>query len=74
MVCKGKELVSMTIRIAGNFGEVFNLANWQIYGKSPNLKRQYLNMQYFDDVMTSSHARSPWHQNRQRVKVISPGR
>ena len=24
--------------IAGNFGEVFNLANWQFYGKSPNLK------------------------------------
>ena len=25
-------------RIAGNFGEVFNLANWRFYGKSPNLK------------------------------------
>ena len=25
-------------RIVGNFGEVFNLANWQFYGKSPNLK------------------------------------
>ena len=22
--------------IAGNFGEVFNLTNWQFYGKSPN--------------------------------------
>ena len=25
-------------RIAGNFGEVFNLANWRVCGKSPNLK------------------------------------
>ena len=25
-------------RIAGNFGEVFNLVDWQFYGKSPNLK------------------------------------
>ena len=25
-------------RIAGNFGEVFNLANWRFYRKSPNLK------------------------------------
>ena len=25
-------------RIAGNFGEVFNLANWRFYGRSPNLK------------------------------------
>ena len=27
-----------TYCIAGNFGEVFNLANWRFYGKSPNLK------------------------------------
>ena len=25
-------------RTAGNFGEVFNLANWRILEKSPNLK------------------------------------
>ena len=25
-------------RIVGNFGEVFNLANWQFYGELPNLK------------------------------------
>ena len=25
-------------RTAGNFGEVFNLANWRVCGKSPNLK------------------------------------
>ena len=25
-------------RIVGNFGEVFNLANWRFYGRSPNLK------------------------------------
>ena len=28
----------MTYRIAVNFGEVFNLANWRFYRKSPNLK------------------------------------
>ena len=28
----------LTYHIAGNFGEVFNLANWQVCGKSPNLK------------------------------------
>ena len=28
----------ITYHIAGNFGEVFNLANWQFCGKSPNLK------------------------------------
>ena len=27
-----------TYRIAGKFDEVFNLANWRICGKSPNLK------------------------------------
>ena len=31
---KNKE--NHTYRIAGNFGEVFNLANWRFYGKSPN--------------------------------------
>ena len=25
-------------RIAVNFGEVFNLANWRFYGRLPNLK------------------------------------
>ena len=25
-------------RTARNFGEVFNLVNWRVYGKSPNLK------------------------------------
>ena len=25
-------------RIAGNFGKVFNLANWRFYERSPNLK------------------------------------
>ena len=28
----------MYYRIAGNFGKVFNLANWRFCGKSPNLK------------------------------------
>ena len=30
--------VDTEYRIVGNFGEVFNLANWRFYGKSPNLK------------------------------------
>ena len=36
--------------------------------KLPNLK-----MQYFDDVMTSSHVHSAWHQSQQRAKVVLPG-
>ena len=31
-------VIITTYRIAGNFGEVFNLANLRFYGKSPNLK------------------------------------
>ena len=31
-------IIPVTYRIVGNFGEVFNLANWQFYWKSPNLK------------------------------------
>ena len=30
--------VQKIYRIAGNFGEVFNLANWRVCGKLPNLK------------------------------------
>ena len=29
--------IIIVYRIAGNFGEVFNLANWRFCGKSPNL-------------------------------------
>ena len=36
-----------TYRIAGNFGEVFNLANWRFYGRSPNLKSAIF---YFDEI------------------------
>ena len=31
-------IVHLAYRIVGNFGEVFNLANWRFYGKLPNLK------------------------------------
>ena len=30
--------IETTYRIVGNFGEVFNLANWRFCGKLPNLK------------------------------------
>ena len=36
-------------RIAGNFGEVFNLANWRFHGRSPNLKSAIF---YSDDMYT----------------------
>ena len=36
-------------RIAGNSGKVFNLANWQFYRKSPNLKSAIF---YSDDMYT----------------------
>ena len=33
-----KHTFTATYSIAGNIGEVFNLANWQFYRKLPNLK------------------------------------
>ena len=35
---RGQPNTYLVYRIAGNFGKVFNLANWQFCGKSPNLK------------------------------------
>ena len=37
-------------RIAGNFGEVFNLANWQFSGKPPNLQSAIF---YSDKILTN---------------------
>ena len=34
--------LQLTYRIAGNFGEVFNLVNWRFNGKSPNLKPYFI--------------------------------
>ena len=44
-------------RIEGNVGEVFNLANWQFYGKSPNLKNAIIF--YSDNTMGYVHIRIP---------------
>ena len=33
----GPEMEGTTYRIAGNFGEVFNVVNWRFCGKSPKL-------------------------------------
>ena len=46
-------------RIAGNFGEVFNLANWQFYGISPNLKIRHI---LSDDAVICHAAKFKTHQ------------
>ena len=48
---------SLTYCIAGNFGEIFNLANWRFCGKSPNLKPT--NNYFIHCRTTRKRSRSP---------------
>ena len=47
-VCKGKPYIwqKSEYRIAGNFGEVFNLAIWRIRYRLPNLRTRQLNLMH----------------------------